>query len=321
MGSRPAPAGIAIVGPTATGKSALALEVARRLPVEIISVDSRQVYRGLDVGTAKPRAEDRRRVPHHGLDLVDPDQRYSAGRFARDARRWIADIRARGRVPLLVGGTGFFLRALTDPLFREPTLAPGRRRSLRAYLEALPRARRLRWLRALDPEAAARLEPGGGAQREARALEVALLSGRPLTQWHALGPAAKAVDLLVFALDVDPARLAARIEARLDAMIANGLLEEVRSLAERYGTRAPAFRTSGYGEFVPWLEGTRSVEEATRVARTNTRRLARRQRTWFRHQLPASARRLDGERSASSLAESIASAWGDVAGPPGEATG
>ena len=169
---------LAIVGPTAAGKSELAVEVALRLEGEVVSLDSRQVYRRMDIGTAKLAPAERRGVPHHGLDLIDPDQAYSAGRFARDARRWIREIRERGRVPVLVGGTGFFLRALTAPIFREPPLDPARRRALRRWLGARPRAELERWTSALDPERAA-LAAAGGPQRMLRALEVALLSGRP----------------------------------------------------------------------------------------------------------------------------------------------
>jgi tRNA dimethylallyltransferase len=131
------PEAVAIVGPTASGKTALSLEVAARLNGEIISMDSRQVYRGMDIGTAKATPAQQAAVPHHGLDLVDPDRRFGAGEFARRARLWIEEIRGRGRVPILVGGTGFFLRALTDPIFREPALDPGHRRALQAYLEGL----------------------------------------------------------------------------------------------------------------------------------------------------------------------------------------
>ncbi|MBI4545854.1 MAG: hypothetical protein HY703_11710, partial [Gemmatimonadetes bacterium] len=142
---------LVITGPTATGKTTLALEVAERLGGEIISMDSRQVYRGLDIGTAKPTLAQRARVPHHGLDLVDPNERYSAGRFAREARCWMAGIRARSRVPLLVGGTGFFLRALTHPLFREPPMPPERRERFKRYVARHGMDELRRWLGALDP--------------------------------------------------------------------------------------------------------------------------------------------------------------------------
>jgi tRNA A37 N6-isopentenylltransferase MiaA len=156
---------LALVGPTSSGKTALSIEVARRLDAEIISMDSRSVFRGMDVGTAKPTPEERGGVPHHGIDLVEPDVRFSAGEFARYARPKIAEIRGRGRVPMLVGGTGFFLRALTHPIFREPDLDPVGRAQLAGELEALDDAALLERLREVDPEAAAKLPSWGGRQR------------------------------------------------------------------------------------------------------------------------------------------------------------
>ncbi|NIP80361.1 MAG: tRNA (adenosine(37)-N6)-dimethylallyltransferase MiaA, partial [Gemmatimonadetes bacterium] len=161
--------------------------IAERLSGEIISADSRQVYRHMDIGTAKATPEERARVPHHGLDLVDPGERYSAGRFARDARRWLAEIRGRGRVPVVVGGTGFFIRALTHPLFREPPMDRDRRERLEGFLAGLSQPRLRAWLTRLDPESATRLEARGGRQRVLRALELALLTGRPIGWWHRKG--------------------------------------------------------------------------------------------------------------------------------------
>jgi tRNA dimethylallyltransferase len=290
------------------------MEVAARLPAEVIAMDSRQVYRGLDIGTAKPSREERARVPHHGLDLVEPDGRYSAGRFARDARRWIAEIRERGHTPLLVGGTGFFLRALTHPLFREPSLPARSREPLRRYLGALPQGERARWLAALDPASATRLAEAGGAQRQARALEVALLSGRPLSWWHRHRPGEPPVPLVVCVLGVPSAVLGARIEERLRGMIERGLPAEVEALADRHGADAPALRAPGYAQLLPWLEGRIGLEEATREAAAATRRLARRQRTWFRHQLPTDAVRIDGTAPPADAARAILGAWGQAAG-------
>ncbi|MEN8374116.1 MAG: tRNA (adenosine(37)-N6)-dimethylallyltransferase MiaA [Gemmatimonadota bacterium] len=303
------PHGLAIVGPTAVGKSDLALELAGRLGCEIVSVDSRQVYRGFDIGTAKASLAERALVPHHGIDLVEPEERYSAGRFGRDAARWIAQIRDRERVPLLVGGTGFFLRALTHPLFAEPPLPSGPRDALRSYLEQLSGEQRSRWLYALDPESARRLARGGGRQRELRALEVALLSGQPLSHWHAAGTARAAVPLLVVVLDLPTEILADRIGRRVERMLAAGLLEEIRGLAERHGTDVPAFGTTGYAEFVPWLRGGEAVADAAARLAANTRRLARRQRTWFRHQVAASALRLDASSGPSALTDAVLSRW------------
>src|SRR5690554_6024005 len=171
---------LVITGPTATGKTALSIEIAHRLGGEIISMDSRQVYRGMDIGTAKATSAQRAAVPHHGLDLVDPSERFSAGRYARYARATIAEVVGRGAVPILVGGTGFFLRALTNPIFRQPELDPDRRRATERYLRALDDDELKRWLAALDPPTAERLRAWGGRQRLLRALEMPLLTGRPL---------------------------------------------------------------------------------------------------------------------------------------------
>jgi tRNA dimethylallyltransferase len=165
-----------VVGPTAVGKTAVGLALAAHWPLEIVSADSRQIYRRLDVGTAKPTRKERARVPHHGLDLIEPGARYSAGHFARDAEGWIADIRARGRLPVVVGGTGLYVRALAEGLFREPALDPARRRALDAWTARLEPLELLRWAGRLDPGFR-----GGGRQRAARAIEIALLSGHPLS--------------------------------------------------------------------------------------------------------------------------------------------
>lgn len=302
---------LALVGPTASGKTALSLEVAERLGGEVISMDSRQVYRGMDVGTAKATAAQRARVPHHGLDLVDPDERFGAGEFGRRARRWIAEIRARDRVPLLVGGTGFFLRSLTNPIFREPPLDPERRRAVQRYLEALDPARLHDWLRALDPETGERLRSWGGRQRLVRALELPLLTGRPLSWWHrAAPPEAPPLRPLVFVLDMPRDRLDAAIDARVSDMVDAGLVEEVRGLLERgYGEGVPGMNATGYAELIPALRGEVELGEALERVRKNTRAYSRRQVTWFRHQLPAGSVWLDATRPREDLADEIARRW------------
>ncbi|HEX5723889.1 MAG TPA: tRNA (adenosine(37)-N6)-dimethylallyltransferase MiaA [Longimicrobiaceae bacterium] len=303
------PAALAIVGPTSSGKTALSIEVARRLDGEIVSMDSRAVYRGMDVGTAKPAPAERGGVPHHGIDLAEPSERFSAGRWARYARETIAAIRARGRVPLLVGGTGFFLRALTDPIFREPELDPERRARLARELERMPDAELHRWLAALDPETAGRLRGWGGRQRLTRALEVPLLTGRPLAWWHRHAPPeAEGVPVLAFVLEVPRERLFATIHGRVDAMVRAGLVEEVRGLVARYGEDAPGLNAHGYAELIPYLRGERTLEEALELVRRNTRAYTRRQETWHRGQLPGSVR-LDGTRPRAELADEIARRW------------
>jgi tRNA dimethylallyltransferase len=301
---------LVVTGPTATGKTALALELAVRLAGEIISMDSRQVFRGMDIGTAKATPAQRARVPHHGLDLVDPDERYNAGRFATDARRWIAGIRDRGRVPILAGGTGFFLRALTHPPFAEPALPAARRGALEAHLATLPDHELLRWLEALDPAAAGRLRAAGGRQRRLRALEVPLLTGWPLSWWHAHAPPReRPLDPLVFVLELPGAELARRIDRRVDEMAAAGLVPEVQGLLERFGAAAPGMSATGYRELVPHLAGEIDLETALDDVRRATRRYARRQRTWFRHQLPATPVRLDAGLPTDQLADAVVRRW------------
>jgi tRNA dimethylallyltransferase len=302
---------LVITGATATGKTAVSLDVARRLDGEIISLDSRQVYRGMDIGTAKAGPEARALVPHHGLDLISPAERYSAGRFARDARRWLAAIRAAGRVPVLVGGTGFFLRALTHPLFAEPTLPEERRRALEDWLRRRPSAELLAWLEELDPDSAGQLRVAGGRQRLLRALEVALLSGRPLSWWHRHAPPeAPPLDPLVFVLSLPREELDRRIDARVGDMIAAGLVAEVRGLlAAGYGPGDPGMTGTGYAELLPHFAGRVSLDEAADAIRRNTRRYARRQLTWCRHQLPEDAVQLDATRPTAELADTIAERW------------
>ncbi len=294
------PRGIALTGATTSGKTAVAVELARRLDGEIISMDSRQVYRGMDIGTDKVGSAARETVPHHGLDLVEPGERYSAGRFSRDARRWIDEIEARGRVPILAGGTGFFLRTLTDPIFDEPEMDPGRRARLQAWMDDRPDDLLGAWVRRLDPERAD-LAVEGGAQRLARTLEVPLLTGRALSEWYRRRPAEDdPVPLLVIVLDVDRRELDRRIDARVARMVRDGLIDEVeRLLAAGYDADAPGMTGTGYREIVEVLREGRDLDDALDDMRAQTRRYARRQITWFRHQLPADALVLAADAPAS----------------------
>lgn len=302
---------LVVIGPTASGKSALALVLAGRLDAELVSMDSRQVYRGMDVGTAKPSLVDRARARHHGLDLLDPDERYSAGRFARDARRWIRDIRGRGRLPLLVGGTGLFLRALTDPIFREPPVDPARRRRLRERLAGWSSAKLGAWVRVLDP-ARAETAAEGGAHRLVRTLEVALLSGRPLSWWHEHGePEASPIRAMIFLLVLPRDELDRRIEVRCGRMVQEGLVEEVRGLMKAgYGPEAPGMTGTGYREMAAHVRGDIGLEEATKKMILRTRQYARRQLTWFRSQLPEGVRALDATASLEEQARAVEAAWG-----------
>ena len=298
--------GIAITGPTASGKTALALAVAARVGGEIISVDSRQVYQGMDIGTAKPTHAEQALVPHHGIDLLPPSERYSAGRFAEDARKWTAEIAARGRIPILVGGTGFFLRALTQPMFDEPPLDKTSREKVKRFLDGFSRAELLRWLRSLDHAAAQRLEFEGGRHRLARAVEVALLTGRPLSAWHAEQTPREPLKLLTFMLELPRGELYDRINRRVDSMIDAGLVEEVRALLQAgYDDTAPAMNATGYIELIPYVRGERTLASAVEEIKNRSRAYARRQLTWFRHQLGPGTIKLDATRPLEEITDEI----------------
>ena len=271
-----------ICGPTGAGKSALALALARITPVTIISADSRQVYRGFDIGTAKPTEREQREVPHRGIDVVDPTERYSAARWATSARLWIEEARAAGRTPLVVGGAGLYLRALTEPLFDEPLLDPARRDALDAFLAELSVPELRRWCEHLDPPRAHL-----GRTQLLRAISVALLSGAPISAWHARTP--RAAGLSARYLVVDPAaKLSAHLDHRLTMMLDMGWEREVEALARTVPASAPAWNGTGYR----WIRASMMKEcsraDALARVRIDTRRYAKRQRTWFRHQLPAS---------------------------------
>lgn len=311
----PAPDFLAIVGATGAGKTALSIGVAREIGGEIISMDSRQIYRGMDIGTAKATVRERAAVPHHGLDIRDPGERYSAGEFGRDARRWIAAIRGRERVPLLVGGTGFFLKMLTEPIFREPPMDRGRRGAIEDVLGRLPGDELERWVRLLDP-ARADIAIAGGSQRMLRVLSIALLTGRPLSWWHRRQPGegtplGGVVCLLEVPLDV----LDGRIRERARAMVADGFVEEVAGLLRDGRARRDAGLDGvGYREIADHLEGEISLDEAVERTRVATRQYARRQRTWFRHQLGPGVVKVDGTAPVKEQRAAVVAAWRGRAG-------
>jgi len=276
---------IALMGPTASGKSRLAMALAERLPVEIVSVDSAQVYRGMNVGTAKPTAAEQRRVPHHLIDLIDPTGAYSAARFRADASRALGEIRGRGRHALLVGGTMLYFKALRDGLSALPSADP----AVRAEIDA--QAARQGWpalhaeLARHDPATAARLEPAD-AQRIQRALEVVRITGKPLSALlGAAADAGDAADILWIALEPsDRAALHARIAQRFDAMLAAGLVDELIALRGRYrlSEDLPAMRCVGYRQAWAHLEGRFDRSELRNRGIFATRQLAKRQLTWLR---------------------------------------
>ena len=273
------------MGPTASGKTRLALDLARVLPLEVVSVDSAQVYRDMNVGTAKPSAAQRAALPHHLIDIIDPTEAYSAARFRADVLRFVNEIGARGRIPLLVGGTMLYFKALREGLSELPESDAG----VRARLDAEAAARGWPALHAelasVDPETAARLKPAD-AQRIQRALEVFRVTGKPMSQL--LGrrkPAGLPFRPIELALvPSDRGALHRRIEARFDAMLKDGLVEELRTLRKRYALRPglPSMRCVGYRQAWQFLEGDMERRELRERGIFATRQLAKRQLTWLR---------------------------------------
>ena len=278
------PAAILLMGPTASGKSALAAALAQHFPVEIVSVDSAQIYRGMDIGTAKPSVTERRSVPHHLIDIVDPTESYSAAQFRRDAVRLILEITARGRIPLLVGGTMLYFKALREGLSELPESDA----ALRARIDA--EAAERGWpamhaeLAKIDASTAMRLKPND-AQRIQRALEIYRVTGKPMSQLLGRARSALPFRLLELALvPSDRAELHRRIESRFDAMLERGLVEELRALRERHTLRPglPSMRCVGYRQAWQHLEGEFGRDELRDRGIFATRQLAKRQLTWMR---------------------------------------
>ena len=274
---------LAVVGPTATGKSALALELAERYGGEIVNADALQVYRGLDVGTAKPTAGERARVPHHLLDVVEPTERFSAGDFARRARAALAEIHGRGRLALVVGGSGFYLRALFAGLSPLPRADPRLRRELRRRARDEGPETLHAELARVDPEAASRLAPAD-VQRVVRALEIVRVGGRPWGEQTADRPLGHdPLPGVWIGLTLPRTVLYDRIEARVGHMLERGWVAEVEGLLARgVGRDAPAFQAIGYRQLVRQLRGELALESAVAEIVQATRRFAKRQITWFR---------------------------------------
>ena len=279
------PSAVLLMGPTASGKTPLALALARTLPVEIVSVDSAQIYRGMDLGTAKPLASEREGVPHHLVDIIDPTEAYSAARFRADALKLMREITARGRIPVLAGGTMLYFKALREGLSQLPDANEG----IRAQIDAEAAARGWPALHAelarVDPQTAARLKPND-AQRIQRALEVFRVTGTPMSQL--LGRRKQAglpFRLIELALvPSDRGALHRRIETRFDAMLERGLVEELRALRERYALRPglPSMRCVGYRQAWQFLEGEFDYDELRSRGIFATRQLAKHQLTWLR---------------------------------------
>ena len=276
---------LAILGPTGVGKTRLAVALAEHWPIEVVSVDSRQVYRRLDIGTGKPTLAERRAVRHHLVDVVEPDEGYDAARFAREAAAAIAATRSRGQWPVLVGGTGLYYRVLVRGLLPRPPADPALRASLRAEAASAGPEALHRRLATLDPDIATRLHPRD-AVRVSRALEVVLLTGRPVLlsgpgAWDG-SPIDPGYRVVAVGLTAPRPALYAALDARVDRMLAEGLLDEVRALLEAgFAPTLPAMQGIGYRHLAPVARGVGGVDTAVAAMKHDTRRYAKRQWTWF----------------------------------------
>lgn len=271
-----------IIGPTAVGKTALSLAVAEHLDGEIVSADSRQIYKYLDIGTAKPTRTERDRVPHYFIDICYPDQNYSAGQYGRQARICIHHIQLRHKRAIVVGGSGFYIRALVDGLFAPKMSDPVVKEKWRQQIRENGNEEVFHLLRRVDPLTAERLHPND-TQRIVRALEVWELSGRPISAYRQGVEEAAEFVPVYFGLSRDRDVLYRRIDERVDQMIAAGLVEEVEKLQKMgYGPELNALRTVGYQEVFDYLAGTLTYETMVNTIKQNTRRYAKRQLTWFR---------------------------------------
>jgi len=273
---------IAVLGPTGSGKSRMAMALAAAFDGEVVGCDAFQIYRGMDIGTAKPSVEEQRRIPHHLLDVREPDQDFSAGEYQRAARKALADIRDRKRIPLVVGGTGFYFRALIDGLFVGPGRSEALRRRLRRVANRRGRETLHRLLARVDAESAAALMPRDMG-RIIRAYEVYYLTGKTMTWWQDQPrDALSGFRCLKLALQWPRETLYHRINQRVQWMFDHGLVEETRALCDRYSSSAQAFKAIGYRQTLDWLEGGMTMEQAVEDTCRESRRYAKRQLTWFR---------------------------------------
>jgi len=275
---------IVLFGATASGKTALSLALAQRFGAEILSCDSVAVYRHMQVGTAKPSPFERTLVPHHLLDLYDPNEACNAGDYARHGRAVLADLASRNTLPIVAGGTGLYLRALLDGLFPSPPNDPKLRELLRARAATRGPAHLHRTLTRLDPQAAALIHPND-VSKVVRAIEVSLLARRPITdQWQEGRDALTGYSILRLGLAPDRAELYDRINHRAAAMFSNGLVDETRELIRQFGPECRPFTSLGYAEAAAVLNGTLTEKEAIAAAQQGHRNYAKRQTTWFRRE-------------------------------------
>jgi tRNA dimethylallyltransferase len=308
-----------VVGPTGSGKTAVAVELCALLNGEIVSADSMQIYRGMDIGTAKPTAGEQARARHHLINIREPDENYSAAEWARDAQAAIADITARGRQPILAGGTGFYLRALLQPATL-PDAPPDP--ALRARLESEAAEYGPEYLHGklseLDAAAAARLHPND-VRRVIRAIEVASSSVPSVKAGDGKNRGDESTALLiagyrpiVWGLEMPREQLYARLNRRIDAMLASGFMDELRALIERgVSLQGTAMQSLGYCQMLPALHDATQMNECAAIWKRDTRRYAKRQMTWFRHQLPTRWIEMTEDTPSGDIAQTIACEWGE----------
>jgi tRNA dimethylallyltransferase len=272
---------LVICGPTGVGKTRLAVKLARKLNSEIIHADSRQVYRGMDIGTAKPSREELATVPHHMLDVVNPDESYNAGKYSRQASQIINHLHQEGKIPVVEGGTGLYIRALTDGIFDGPGANYVHREQLEKEADQKGVDVLYKRLQQLDPEASQRIQPAD-RMRIIRGLEVVETTGKPLSTWQKETPRPP-YNTLRFGLSLPRPMLYKRIEQRVDCMIERGLVDEVKELLEYgYSEDLNSMQGLGYKQTVLYLKGRISLDEAINLIKRDTRRFAKRQLTWFR---------------------------------------
>ena len=294
-----------IVGPTAVGKTALSLYLAELLPIEVISADSRQIYRYMDIGTAKPPKEVLQKIPHHFIDICDPDEYYSAGRFGQEARRTIERLLRPGKQPVVVGGSGFYIRALVDGIFEVEARDEKVRRQLNKRLANEGLASLYAELQTVDPQYAQKISPTD-KQRILRSLEVYLVTGKPFSYWHRQKTTPAPFPVRFWGLNSERSQLYARINKRVDAMLQDGLEAEVRRLLEMgYALDLNALNTVGYKEVIAYLQGKISREEMIEQIKRNSRRYAKRQLTWFRADKRIDWHRVEREEDLKQLAKQI----------------
>ncbi len=273
---------LVIVGPTGVGKTAVTVEIARRLPVEVVSADARQFYKYMDIGTAKPAPEILREIPHHFVGFLDPAREYSAGQFAEDARQVIEEIFARGNIPLVVGGSGLYIRALLEGFFGTDFKDPQLRKKLEQRAKVEGNLSLFEELQKIDPVSAAKIHPQN-TKRVIRALEVYYLSSTPLSEWQRKNKNPASFSYKKFGLRLPREILYSRINARVEEMFEQGLIEEVKNLVKKgYSADLNALNTIGYKEVIRFLQGELDLATCKELVKRNTRRYAKRQMTWFR---------------------------------------